>query len=172
MEYIIQITGLQVVIILIGIGVLQFLLANWIKSRIEQSIRHEYDKKLEDYKFSQLQRQKAESIANLFAFWIKYRGNENTLLSKKDQFEYYENLNRMSIELALWIKDVSLLNDIMTRLQNNPEAKSVHQLVGEVRKLILNDAEDTFDSNQVVLWPTKELLNKLLDDGSHETRRN
>ncbi len=171
MEYIIQITGFQVAIIFIAIGILQFLLANWIKSRIEQSIQHEYDKKLEDYKFSQLQRQKAESIANLFAFWIKYRGNENTLLSKKEQFEYYENLNRMSIELALWIKDVPLLNDIMTRLQNNPEAKSIHQLVGEVRKLILNDEKDTFDSNQVVLWPAPELLKKLLYTESHEMHR-
>lgn len=162
MENTIQLTVTQISVALTLIGILQFLLANWIRIRLEQSIRHDYDKELEDYKFSQLQRKKAESVANLFSHWIKYRGKENSLLSKKEQFEYYENLNKMSIEISLWIKDEVLLTDIMGRLQNKPDAKTVHELVGEVRKLILNDKEDSFDSMEVVVWPRQELLEDLL----------
>lgn len=168
MENIIQLSGLQVTVVLVAIGILQFLLANWIKSRIQYSIKHEYDKKIEEYKFSQLQRQKAESVANLFAHWIKYRGKETELLSKKEQFEYYEALNRMSIEIALWIKDETLLSDLMARLQNKQDAKSIHDLVGDVRKLILSDTGDSFNSDEIVIWPTDDILNDLLKNDTHK----
>ena len=68
-------------ILAVLLGSIQWLLANWVKIRLEQSIRHEYEKKLEDYRFSQLQRQKAETIATFFAKWIKYRGNEKKFLN-------------------------------------------------------------------------------------------
>ena len=118
--------------------------------------------KAERYKFTQLQRQKAESIAQLFARWIKYRGEESAILSKKERFDYYEGLNRMSIEIALWVGDKKLLTDIMARLENKPDAKSIHNLIGEVRRLILDNNNDDFDSDNVIIWPRKELLNELL----------
>lgn len=131
-------------------------------------ISHYFGQKAEEYRFSQLKRQKAESIARLFAKWIKYRGKENKILNKKDRFDYYEDLNRMSIEVALWIDDNNLLSDIMARLENQPDAKSIHNLIGEVRKLILGNKEDSFDSNRVVIWPRQELLDELLKENELE----
>jgi len=138
-------------------------LEKWLFTRLEKSIQHEYDRKLEDYKFAQLQRQKAELVAKLFSRWIKYRGREKKILNKKELIEYYEDLNRMSIELALWLPDIDILNNIMDRLEMKSNAKSVHGLIGDVRKLILNK-KDEFDSNKVILWPaTNEEIDKLMD---------
>lgn len=146
------------------LGLIQWLLAKWIAARLEKSIQHEYDKKLEDYRFAQLQRQKAEVIARLFSKWAKYRGKEIEYLSKDQLLDYYEELSRMSFELAMWVKDGNLLNDIMARLQNKEGAKDPRVLVGEIRKLILeNNAKDIFDCQQITLWPTDEVMLKLFN---------
>lgn len=129
-----------------------WLLKKWIGTRIDKSIQHHYDKELEDYRASRLRREKADLIAKLFSVWIKYRGRETVLLSKNELIERYEELNRMSLELSLWVEDVQLLNDVMTRFQNAENAKSIRSLMGEVRKLIL-EKDDTFNSENIVLWP-------------------
>src|SRR5258706_15215200 len=114
------------------LGCIQFLLANWIRTRLEQSIRHEYDKKLEDYRFSQVQRQKADMIATFFAKWIKYRGKERDFLDDKELINYYEELNKMSLEISLWINDGEILTDIMSRTQLKDGAGDVWSITGKV----------------------------------------
>ncbi|MCL5095509.1 MAG: hypothetical protein M1575_02170 [Patescibacteria group bacterium] len=148
-------------VLAILLSVIQWLLANWIKIRLEQSIRHEYDKKLEDYRFSQLQRQKAETIATFFAKWIKYRGHEKDFLDEKELINYYEELNKMSLELSLWIKDEQLLNEIMSRTQMNEKASDTKAIVGMVRKMILEIKRDKFNSQNITLWPSSEETNRL-----------
>jgi hypothetical protein len=66
----------------------------------------------------------------------------------------------MSLELSLWVEDVELLNDIMTRLQNADNAKSIRTLIGQVRKLIL-EKNDVFDPQNIVLWPTDDEVDKI-----------
>ncbi len=143
----------------------QWLLLKWIAARLEQSIRHEYEVKLEDYRFEQLLRQKAESVAALFSRWIKYRGHELELLSTNELSTYYEDLNRMSFELVLWVKDDALLNEIMHTLQLKEGATSDPRvLVGKIRRYIQNsdkNSSSTFDSNNITLWPKAELANKI-----------
>jgi hypothetical protein len=68
---------------------LQFLLGLWLKARLEASIRHEYDRKLEDYRRQQNRRERAAAIAELFSEWAA-RGEEKTL-------------NRLAWEAALWL---------------------------------------------------------------------
>lgn len=131
-------------------------------------ITYYFTRKTEDYKFLQLQRQKAEAVSRLFAKWIKYCGKENEILEKKEQFDYYEELNQMSIEIALWISDEKLLGDIMARLQNKPEAKTIRCLIGDVRKLILNNKNDDFNSEEVALWPSQDLLKELLENNKND----
>lgn len=154
--------------IIIGTGLLiilpslvQWLLAMWIKARLEKSIQHEYDKKLEDYKFSQLQRQKAEIIARLFAKWIKYAGNEETFLDSKGLIDYYEELNQMSLELSLWVPDKEVLSEIMARLQNKENSKDISSLIVQIRKIILDNKNDAFDHRGIVLWPKQETRAKI-----------
>lgn len=146
-----------------GVGLLavvQWLVSNWIAKRLEKSIQHEYDKKLEDYRFQQLRRQKAEVIACLFSRWIKYRGNEGEYLEKDELINYYEELNRMSLEMCLWINDEKILVDIMSRLQNKVDAKDIRTLIGQIRKIVF-DTNDNFDINEIVIWPPEEVAKNL-----------
>jgi len=157
----IQFNGMQISIILFFLLAIQFLFSIWIKSRLEKSIQHEYNKKLEEYKFLQIQRQKAEIIAKFFAKWIKFRGQEKVLLEKKELLDYYEDLNKMSFEISLWISDDKILKEVMKLFQNDPEAKNVRQLIGEFRKLILNIKNDNFDVQEITLWPTNNIAIEL-----------
>ncbi|MDP3402884.1 MAG: hypothetical protein Q8S35_02935, partial [bacterium] len=145
-------TDLVLGLITIGglLGAAAWLAKKLIDARIDKSIQYHYDKELENYKTSRARREKAELVAKLFSIWIKYRGRETKLLTNEELIERWEDLNRMSLELALWIEDVQLLNDVMTRLQNADNAKSIYALMGEVRKLIL-EKEDDFDPINIVL---------------------
>lgn len=143
------------------LGVIQFLLANWIRTRLEQSIQHEYAKKLEAYKFSQVERQKAEMIATFFAKWIKYRGKEREFLTDKELIDYYEELNKLSFELTLWIKDEEVLNEIMNRTQLKDGVGDIFSIITRIRKLILDIKNDKFDYKNITNWPNAEQAKKL-----------
>lgn len=116
-------------------------------------ISYYFAEKTENYKFAQLQKQKAEVVAKLFSKWIKYSGKEKEHLDTKELSEYYEELNKMSCEISLWIKDHKLLTDIMLRLQNNPGAKNIRKIIGDTRKFILENAKDEFNDQEITLWP-------------------
>lgn len=88
----------------------------------------------------------------MFSKWIKYRGKEKEVLDDNELIEYYEELNRMSFEMSLWIKDHELLTGIMHRLQNHSSAKDTRNIIGDIRKLILEDVGDNFDSSEITLW--------------------
>ena len=92
---------------------------------------------LEDYKLKILRREKIETFADFFSKWIKYRGREGDYLTEKELFDYYEDLNKASIKMCLYIDDEKLLTEIMKRLQNAPEAKDSRLLIGEVRKFVI-----------------------------------
>lgn len=164
-QEIIQITfnnilaGVTILVFLLSI--LQFILAKWLEIRLEKSIEHEYAKKIEDYKFSQLQREKASLIANFFSTWIKYRGLESTILTKEELISYYQDLNKMSIEISLWIKDEKLLTEIMSLLGKKETARDLRSLTGEVRKLILEIGKDNFNPLEIIIWPNEEISTKL-----------
>ena len=165
MQNAIQITITQFLLgstfIVLLLGIIQFLLSNWIRIRLEQSIQHEYAKKLEDYKFSNVERQKAEMIATFFAKWIKYRGKERDFLNDKELIDYYEELNKMSLEITLWIKDEQVLNEIMSRTQLKDGVGDIFSITTKIRKLILNIKDDKFDYQNITRWPAPEKAKKL-----------
>ena len=152
----IQITYDQVFVGIISLasllGIIQFLLANWIKARLEKSIQHEYDKKLEDYRFSILQREQAAKIATFFARWAKYSAREKTILNKKELHDYYEELTRMSYELSLWIPDENLVKKIMSRLELKKGAPEVKTLLIEIREHILGKKTETLKAGEIIHW--------------------
>jgi len=119
------------------------------------------NKRLEDYRFLQLQRQKAEIIARFFSKWTKYQAQEKDFLDKKDLIDYYEELNRMSLELSLWVPDKKILEDIMLRLENKESSEDIRTLIVKIRKMILGDKKGNFKSEKIVLWGNKikELVN-------------
>jgi len=106
-----------VVLIPLWAGI-QYLIAIWIKSRLEHIIKHEYDKKLEEFRFDIYQREQAVGIAKLFAKWAKYSGKEDELLDEYQKADHFEELNRLNWELAIWVPNEEIVKKINKRLIN------------------------------------------------------
>ena len=140
-----------IVQILIGV-VFQGLVAIWLKSRLEASIKHEYDRALEDYRFEIYQREQAAKIATFFARWVKYNAKESKVLNAKELLDYREELTRMSYELCLWIHDEVLVRKIMLRLINDENALSIKELLIEIRELILGKKCKILKAEDIVNW--------------------
>src|SRR5213593_3279476 len=77
------------------LAVLQFLLALLVKTRLEGSIKHDYDKKLEQLRFDVQVRQQAAKIAEL----MSEARDGGTVLSK----EHATKLNKLMWDLSLWL---------------------------------------------------------------------
>lgn len=102
----------------------------------------------------QLQKEKAAVIAELFSKWIKYTDETISEISKEELSSYYEDLNRLSLEISLWIKDETLLNDIMNTLSGDT-SQDVQALIVRVRKMVLENNKDKFDPKKITLWYKK-----------------
>lgn len=144
---------MNTIFIILGLGVIQWLLSLWIKSRIEESIKQEYNKQLEEYKFLISKRDKVANIASFFSLWIKYRGNGEKWLDEKERIDYYKELTQMSFELALWIDDEDLLRDIMKRLKNEDGSENTVNLLLKAKTLISNNKNSTLKAGDITLWP-------------------
>jgi hypothetical protein len=138
----------------------QWLISHWIIERLKSSIEHEYNEKIEKLKFEYQKKEKAELIARLFARWIKYQGHEQDILDKQQLIDYYEDLNRMSLEISIWVPDDVLISCIMSRLQNSPGSKDVRAIIGDVRKYIQGD-DKSFKPEDIILWPDPKAQSKV-----------
>lgn len=132
-----------------------------VSGLIGGGITYYFSQKTENYKFSQLQRQKAEMVARFFAKWTKYRGKEKDFLNEKELIDYYEDLSQLSLELSLWIKDEKLLDKIMSRTQMKKGSPNVREIIGKIRELILETKNDKFNPHDITLWPNDEDATKL-----------
>ncbi|MGH7246236.1 MAG: hypothetical protein ACREGI_04870 [Candidatus Levyibacteriota bacterium] len=142
-------------------NILETIIVTIASGLIGGAISYYFAQKIEDYKFSQAERQKAEMIATFFAKWIKYRGKERDFLNDKELIDYYEELNKMSLEITLWIKDEKVLNEIMSRTQLKDGVGNIFLITTKIRKLILNLKDDKFDYKNITNWPNPEETKKL-----------
>ena len=80
--------------------IIVFLAKSWIETRLKESIKHEYDQRLAQFKQEldekQLERQKIELVSELIAEWMANPSGE--IFSK----EYRTRLNRLSFQASLW----------------------------------------------------------------------
>lgn len=104
---------------------IQFLIAIWLKSKITNSIKHEYDKKLEEIKtalsFSAKKREESAFVAELLAEWV----------SKPED---KRNLNKLLWEATLWLPDIETkeINNLLAH-----EGKiTTKQMLIKIRKII------------------------------------
>jgi len=116
-------------------GVLQWLTALWLKGRFEAGLKHTYDRKLEELKFEMRQREQAAMIAELFAEW------QSKPVEKK-------RLNQLTWEATLWLPE-NVARDLCATLNLQPNAKTVKDLLIEVRK-ILKGKEDGLTPGSVI----------------------
>jgi hypothetical protein len=105
---------------------LQFGLMTLLKVRIEESVKHENAKKLEDYRNDIKIREQAAKVAQLLAHvrWHDGKGNEE--------------LDRMAWELSLWLP-TDLCCRLTEALVKNESVGDFKQVLIDVRKLLLKD---------------------------------
>jgi hypothetical protein len=130
----------------VGIGVLilattQFLVGLWVKARLEGSIKHEYDKRLEEFRFEMKVREQAAKVA-------EYMEMARHLREDSSPAEY-QKANKLAWELAMWLpSDVykrmaeSLVNP---NQQNNPLV-----VIVAVRRLLLGDKAGDLSADNIL----------------------
>ncbi|MFH0984572.1 MAG: hypothetical protein V1882_03440 [Candidatus Omnitrophota bacterium] len=141
-----------------GTGVFILIVAffgkRWLGSRIEEAIKHEYGKMLEEFKFSFRQREQAAAIAKLFSKWIKYNGLEDKLLKESEKRDHFEEINRLNWELAIWIPDEEIVKKINGKLANNNE-EDIRSLILDVRSLVLGKKSDGINGTELTYFSVK-----------------
>lgn len=110
------------------IVIIQFLLSNWIKSRLENSIKAEYDKLIEEYKFELRAKERAEKVAQYLSLYFKNSQN-------------FQELNQLSWELALWLPDYVYKNLTKALKNIGPEMDitkpTILDILIDTRKVLL-----------------------------------
>ncbi|GEM_PF-3262793 len=108
------------------IAILQFGLVTWVKVRIEESVKHDNAKKLEDYRNDIKIREQASKIAELLAH------------ARWNQGIHGEIFDRKAWELSLWLP-TDICCQLTVCLAEKRDIDSIKKLLIEVRKLLLKD---------------------------------
>lgn len=141
----IEISIAATLIIVLAWAAIQFLAAEWIKARLLKSIEHEYQKKLEEYRYDIKVREQASRVAEYLS------------LRNSDKNDVY-TMNKMSWELALWLP-ADVYQMLAHVAVNTPDPESYKRLLIEVRRILLKDPEDKLTWENIIHtnWPNKPL---------------
>ena len=121
-QLVVQLGWSELSVAVLLIGVLQFLIALWLKARLEGSIKHEYDKRLKDYEFTLKKREQAVRIAQLLAD-VSY----NRKADKKDHVaEIWA--------LSLWLPPNLVCHLTEFLVGKNPQYHDPKDLLIKIRK--------------------------------------
>lgn len=115
-----------------------------------------FGEKTENYKFELLRREQAAKIASLLAKWGKYSGKDITILDKKELYDRYEEMTRLSYELSLWISDEELVKRIMARFGNKEGAPETKELLIKIREHILGKKTKKLKAEEIIHWYIKK----------------
>ena len=137
----IEISTFTALFILAGIGAIQFLAAQIIKARLQKSIEHEYNRKLEEYKLDIRLRENAARIAEALARY--HYGNG------KDVKDFMQLVWELSIYLPS-----DLVCDLTTHLVEHKDKKTnPKHLIVKVRKLFHGKSDAVVPENLIHLDP-------------------
>ncbi|EHR6779025.1 hypothetical protein [Vibrio parahaemolyticus] len=128
------------------VSALQFLIGLWIKARLESSIKHEYDKKLEDFKYEQKVREQAAKVSKLLA----EARNGDASLSR----DRATSLNQQAWELILWLPEKTA-RKLSVHLSGDNKV-SMKSILIDVRKLLLKNDNDGLKSDEIVHFTADE----------------
>lgn len=120
---------------------LQFLTSLWLKARFESSIRHEYDKKLENFRFETRKREQSALVAAVLSEWISIDVS-------------HKLLNKLVWEATLWLPD-PLAKDLNARLANAPDAQSLQEILVAVKEH-LQGAPSEIKPNEIVYYKHRD----------------
>jgi len=123
------------------IAIAQVAATTWLKARLESSIKHEYDKRLEDLRFQFKQREQAAMIAELLAEWSSAPPD-------------VKRLNQLSWEASLWLPP-EIVAELAKVLCHSPDARSMKDLLVDVRRHI-KGAPDGVEAFHIVHFSRPE----------------
>jgi hypothetical protein len=129
--------GITVAANVLLLGLLQFLVAAWLKARLEESIKHEYSRALEDYRFTLKRREYAAGVADLLSTWLASGESQDKI-----------RLNKIAWELSLWLPS-DLVREMTNCLSQEEGAPDPVELLIAVRKL-LQDRGDNLKSDEIL----------------------
>ena len=118
-----------------------FIIKEKIKAHITYSIKLQYDRLLEDYKNSLIQKQKAVLVGELLAEWISH---------PKDK----KKLNQLTLEAFMWLPKRTS-NKLSALLSHSPNAPNVRDIIEEVRGLILGE-DERIEPGSIIIFPVKK----------------
>jgi hypothetical protein len=116
----------------VTVPVLQFIISKWFMARL----KHDFDRKLEDYRSEIRRREQAARVAKLLA--LSYRPD-----AKPHEF------NELAWELSLWLPP-ELVRELSRCLCGADGAMSPKDILIAIRKLLLQNASDDLTADQIV----------------------
>ncbi len=132
----------EIITVLVGTGVaatlIVWLAGKWIGSRIDSSIKHEYDKRKIEYESELRRRERAQLVAELLAEWM------STLPDDAMSPDQRKKLNRLSFEATLWLPE-EIATELSQVLQHDPRAPNMFDLLLRVRTHLSG-------SHQLTVW--------------------
>ena len=147
--------------ILAGTGttatLLVWLAGKWIGSRIDSSIKHEYDKRKAEYESELRKRERAQLVAELLAEWM------STVPDEPMSSDQRKKLNKLSFEATLWLPD-GVAAELSRVLQHDPRAPNMFNLLLRVREH-LNGPHNLTVENVTQWQREKEIPNLGLPPG-------
>ncbi|MGH9933043.1 MAG: hypothetical protein ACREA9_27995 [Pyrinomonadaceae bacterium] len=129
------------------LGGIQTVLSIWLKSTIEGTVKHQFDRDLEIFKGEIRQRERAALIAELIAEWDSRPADT-------------KRLNQLVIEANLWLPE-QYARDLNRILTKAPDAKFPKELILDIRHL-LNGNDDGLTAEEIVHFEGRQ-HNKSLD---------
>ena len=134
--------------VVVSNGVILWLVSKWLEARLQASIQHEYDQKMEairhqyerqmeDYRNSIRIREQAARVVELLAH-AHYTTTPDP-----------EKFNRMAWELSLWLP-ADLVWELTRLFCNDPGAKKPKEILVAVRRILLQDPDDKLQPAQIV----------------------
>ncbi|HAT73632.1 MAG: hypothetical protein US30_C0009G0027 [Candidatus Moranbacteria bacterium GW2011_GWF2_36_839] len=150
---------METLIIITSLTILQFLSSLWIKSRLENSIKHEYDKLAEEYKYEIRVREQSSKIAQYLSIV------EANRLSPSDDFDF-KKANELAWELLLWLPEELYLK-LKQALdpKNNAEENNTFKVLLEIRKHLRNENTKITDADVFWHYPNS-MKSKFTSDNS------
>ncbi len=118
-----------------------FIVKEKIKAHITYSIKLQYDRLLEDYKNTLIQKQKAALVGELVAEWISF---------PKDR----KRLNQLTLEAFMWLPKETA-NKLSALLSLSQDAPNVKDIVEDVREIILGE-DEKIEPGSIIIFPAKE----------------
>jgi hypothetical protein len=114
--------------VVVSVGSVQALLTVWLKARLESSIKHEYDQKLEEYRYEMRQREQAAMVAELLAEWVARPTDTR-------------RLTQLVWGASLWLP-APVARELARTLSYATGAQTTEEILIEVRKVLKGASDD------------------------------